>query len=115
MRCSMKKEYLWVPASQRKMDPSRVGLIQLAYPILLESILRSTVNLIDIAFLSRVSDGVVSAVSVSGQYIMLCQMLASAVATGTLVCINQAIGMKKGRPGVMLCCLCRPEDAARLG
>lgn len=94
MRCSMKKEYLWVPASQRKMDPSRVGLIQLAYPILLESILRSTVNLIDIAFLSRVSDGVVSAVSVSGQYIMLCQMLASAVATGTLVCINQAIGMK---------------------
>lgn len=90
----MKKEYLWVPASQRKTDPSRVGLIQLAYPILLESILRSTVNLIDIAFLSRVSDSVVSAVSVSGQYIMLCQMLASAVATGTLVCINQAIGMK---------------------
>ena len=34
---------------------------------------------------------------------------------GALDVWTQAIGMKKGRPGVMLCCLCRPEDAARLG
>lgn len=37
------------------------------------------------------------------------------LAAGALDVWTQAIGMKKGRPGVMLCCLCRPEDAARLG
>ena len=37
------------------------------------------------------------------------------LAEGALDVWTQAIGMKKGRPGVMLCCLCRPEDAARLG
>lgn len=85
---------LWASNEERKRDPSRVGLIQLAYPILLESILRSTVSLIDVAFLSRVSDSVVSAVSVAGQYIMLSMILAMSVSSGTLVCINQALGMK---------------------
>ena len=37
------------------------------------------------------------------------------LAAGALDVWTQAIGMKKGRPGVMLCCLCRPEDTARLG
>lgn len=37
------------------------------------------------------------------------------LAAGALDVWTQTIGMKKGRPGVMLCCLCRPEDAARLG
>lgn len=37
------------------------------------------------------------------------------LAAGALDVWTQAIGMKKGRPGVMLCCLCCPEDAARLG
>ena len=37
------------------------------------------------------------------------------LAAGALDVWTQAISMKKGRPGVMLCCLCRPEDAARLG
>ncbi len=87
-------QYLWSPKKIYQQDPRRIGLAQLALPILLESILRSTVNLADVAFLSRVSDSVVSAVSVSSQYIMLCQIIASAVATGSIVCINQAIGMK---------------------
>lgn len=87
-------QYFWVSKRDRGLDPSRVGLAQLALPILLESILRSTVNLADVAFLSRVSPNVVNAVSVSSQYIMLCQIVATAVATGTIVCINQAIGMK---------------------
>ena len=86
--------FMWASKEKRLEDPSNVGLIQLAYPMLLETILRSTVSLVDVAFLSRVSDSVVSAVSVAGQYIMLCQFFSSAVATGTLVCINQALGMK---------------------
>ena len=96
------REYLWSPAGRNGGDPSRVGLIQLAVPILLESILRSLVNMIDVAFLSRVSDSVVSAVSVGTQYIILCQIIANAVATGTIVCINQAIGMKNYRKVNML-------------
>lgn len=86
--------FLWVSKEQRKLDPSNVGLGQLALPIFLENVLRSTVNLVDVAFMSRVSDSVVSAVSVASQYINLCLILSSAVATGTIVCINQAIGMK---------------------
>lgn len=54
-------------------------------------------NLVDVAFLARVSDSVVSAVSVGSQFIQLAQIITSAVATGTLVCLNQAIGMKKVR------------------
>ncbi len=84
---------LWASKADREEDPSHVGLIQLAYPILLESVLRSTVGLIDVAFLSRVSDSVVGAVSVAGQYIMLSMILAMSVSSGTLVCINQALGM----------------------
>ena len=89
--------FLWTPKDAGPNDPSRVGLIQLAGPILLETILRSTVSMVDVVFLSRVSDSVVSAVSVASQYIVLCQIITSAVATGTIVCINQALGMKDRR------------------
>ena len=86
--------FLWASREEREHDPTHVGLVQLAFPILLEHLLRSTVNLVDVIFMSRISDSVVSAVSVASQYIMLCMIIASAVATGTLVCINQAIGMR---------------------
>ena len=95
-------KYLWASKEKRLEDPSNVGLIQLAYPMLLESILRTTVSLVDVAFLSRVSDSVVSAVSVAGQYIMLCQFFSMAVSTGTLVCVNQALGMKNRKKVNML-------------
>lgn len=87
------KEYLWASREACRKDPSRVGMVQLALPMLLEMVLRSTVSLADVAFLSRVSDHVVNAVSVSSQYLMLCLIICSAVASGTMVCINQAIGM----------------------
>lgn len=90
----MMKEYFWVSEQERKKDASRVGLVQLALPLMLESIMRSTVGMVDVAFLSRISDEVVSAVSISNQYITLSQIFAMAMATGATVCINQAIGMK---------------------
>ena len=90
----MTKGLFWTSKEQRKQSPENIGLGQLALPILLENVLRSTVNLVDVAFMSRVSDQVVSAVSVSGQYINLCLILSSAVSTGIIVCINQAVGMK---------------------
>ena len=90
----MTKGLFWTSKEQRKQSPENIGLGQRALPILLENVLRSTVNLVDVAFMSRVSDQVVSAVSVSGQYINLCLILSSAVSTGIIVCINQAVGMK---------------------
>lgn len=90
----MTKGLFWTSKEERKQSPENIGLGQLALPILLENVLRSTVNLVDVAFMSRVSDQVVSAVSVSGQYINLCLILSSAVSTGIIVCINQAVGMK---------------------
>ena len=88
------REYFWVPKEQRKLDVSRVGLVQLALPIMIENILRATVGLVDVGFLSRLSDAVVSGVSISNQYITFCQMIATAVATSATVCVNQALGMK---------------------
>lgn len=73
------------------------------FPILGESLLRSTVGLVNIVFLSRISTFAVSSVSIGNQYIMLCQLVAMAVATGTIICMNQAIGMKS------------PERANKLG
>ncbi|MBP3647103.1 MAG: MATE family efflux transporter [Clostridia bacterium] len=98
----MNREYFWASKEARSKDPSRVGMVQLALPILLEFALHSTVNMMDVAFLSRVSDSAVNAVSVSGQYIMLFLMACSTVASGTIVCVNQAIGMKNLRKVNML-------------
>ena len=42
----------------------------------------------------RISDHAVNSVSVPGQYLNICQMLTGIVATGTIVCVNQAIGMR---------------------
>ena len=91
------REYFWVPKEQRKLDVSRVGLVQLALPIMIENILRATVGLVDVGFLSRLSDAVVSGVSISNQYITFCQMIATAVATSATVCVNQALGMKNSQ------------------
>ena len=90
----MLKEYFWISKKERSKDASKVGLVQLALPLILESIMRSTVGLVDVVFLSNISDEVVSAVSISNQFIMFCTIIASSMATGATVCINQAIGMK---------------------
>ena len=88
------QKYLWASREARAQGPENIGLAQLALPILLEFVLRSTVGVIDVAFLSRLSDSVVSAVSVASQYILVCMIIASSLAGGSIVCINQAIGMK---------------------
>lgn len=75
-------------------DPEHMSIWNLAPPLMLENILRSTVGLVNIAFLSRISDLAVSACSVANQYINMLLMLTTAITTGSVVCINQAIGMK---------------------
>lgn len=79
--------------STKGLKPDELGLRHLAPAMLLEMILRTTVSMVNVAFLSRISDNMVSAVSISTQYINILLMIATAVATGSIVCINQAIGM----------------------
>ena len=88
------QNYLWASKEERALGPEHIGLGQLALPIFLENMLRSTVGIIDVAFLSRISDGVVGAVSAASQYLMLIQIIAMSLSAGSIVCINQAIGMK---------------------
>lgn len=91
MRNRWKKLRQWLSA--KDLGPEELGLRHLVPAILMERVFQSTVSIVDVAFLSRISDSVVSAVSISTQYIQICQTIASAVATGAIVCITQAVGM----------------------
>ena len=86
--------YLWAGKEERALGPEHIGLLQLALPMLCESVLRSLVGMIDVMFLSYISDRVVSSVSIASQYITICQIICMSVSTGCIVCINQAIGLK---------------------
>lgn len=79
---------------RRIADPDSISFRQLTPPLVAESILRTTVGVVNAAFLSRIDSSAVSAVNTSTQYINLCQIIATAVATGTVVCLNQAIGSR---------------------
>lgn len=87
-------QFFWVSKKARAEDPSVVGLGQLAFPLLMENLLRCTVGLVNVTFLSHISDSIVSAISVANQYIMVVQVLAMSISMGTITCLNQAIGMK---------------------
>ena len=87
-------EFLWGDRNARGKDPSRVGLLPLMLPMLLEHILYSTVNLLDVFFVSHISDHAVNSVSVPGQYLSICNILAMSVSSGAIICVNQAIGMR---------------------
>ena len=82
------KQSLFASLSSRGLTPDEIGLRHLAPAMLGEMVLRTTVSMVNVAFLSRISDSMVSAVSISTQYINILLMIATAVATGSIVCIN---------------------------
>ena len=86
-------QFFWASKKARMEDPSAVGLGQLAFPLLMENLLRCTVGLVNVTFISHISDSIVSAISVANQYIMVVQVLAMSISMGTITCLNQAIGM----------------------
>lgn len=90
-------QFFWASKKARMEDPSAVGLGQLAFPLLMENLLRCTVGLVNVTFLSHISDSIVSAISVANQYIMVVQVLAMSISMGTITCLNQAIGMHNHR------------------
>lgn len=91
---------LWAQKEDRVSDLSRVGLIQLTFPILLENVLRSTVSLIDVAFLSHVSDRQRGECGQCGWTVHYADHDACILCIiRPLVCINQVLGMKT-QPGM---------------
>ena len=89
-----RKDFLWGSGKSGTGDPSRVGLIPLMLPMLLEHILYSTVNLLDVLFISHLSDRAVNSVSVPGQYLSICHILAVSVSAGAIICVTDAFFRK---------------------
>ena len=79
---------------KKTFSPENITFRQLVPPIVLEMLLRATVGVVNATFLSRIARSAVTAVNVANQYIGMCQTIATAIATGTIVCLNQAIGMR---------------------
>ena len=73
----------------------KMGLISLAIPILVESVLRSFMGTINISLLGNYSDSAVAAVGVSNQIMNVVIVAFNAITAGTAVLINQYIGAKK--------------------
>jgi len=85
-------------APQKEFDPESVTLWNLVPPILLETVLRTTVGFVNVAMLSRVpgdyGTDMVNAVSIANIFTTMAQFAITPIATGSVVCMNQAIGMR---------------------
>jgi Na+-driven multidrug efflux pump len=71
---------------------ARVPLIQLAWPLLVENILRTSLMSIDTLMLSHFSSDAVAAMSVATQFAFVIQLLYTMVSIGSSVLITQHLG-----------------------
>lgn len=78
------------------VDYTRVPLIHLAWPMLVENILRTSLMSIDTLMLGRYSSDAVGAMSLAGQLSFFIQLLYTMVSIGASVLITQNLG--GGRP-----------------
>jgi putative MATE family efflux protein len=78
------------------VDPARVSLIHLAWPMLVENILRTSLMSVDTLMLSRYSSDAVGAMSLAVQFSFFIQLLYMMVSIGASVLITQNLGA--GRP-----------------
>lgn len=74
------------------MDSARRSLIQLAWPLLVENILRTSLMSIDTLMLSHYSSEAVAAMSVATQFAFVIQLLYTMVSIGSSVLITQHLG-----------------------
>ena len=80
----------------RPFDHSSLSLRQLAWPLLVENILRTSLMSVDTLMLSRYSPEAVAAMSIAGQFSFFIQLLYTMIAVGSSVLITQNLGA--GRP-----------------
>ena len=77
-------------------DRSRISLLQLAWPLMVENVLRVSLMSVDTLMLSRYSAEAVAAMSLVGQFGFFIQLLYMMVSIGSSVLIAQNLGA--GRP-----------------
>ncbi|AZN39202.1 MATE family efflux transporter [Paenibacillus albus] len=70
----------------------KLTLFALAWPILVDSVLRMMLGTADVFMLSRISDEVAGAVGLANEMIMFCAMMFGFVAVGTSVAVTQYLG-----------------------
>jgi putative MATE family efflux protein len=74
------------------LDHSRIPLVQLAWPLLVENILRTSLMSVDTLMLSHYSSNAVAAMSLASQFSFFIQLLYMMVSIGSSVLIAQNLG-----------------------
>ncbi|MFI5369287.1 MAG: MATE family efflux transporter [Spirochaetia bacterium] len=78
-------------------DKTRIPLLKLAWPILVENALRTSLMSVDTFMLSRFSQDAVAAMSLVNQFAFLMQLLYTMVSIGASILITQNLGAGKRR------------------
>ncbi len=78
-------------------DRTRIPLLKLAWPILVENALRTSLMSVDTFMLSRFSQDAVAAMSLVNQFAFLMQLLYTMVSIGASILITQNLGAGKRR------------------
>ncbi len=79
------------------IDHARIPLVQLAWPLLVENILRTSLMSVDTLMLSRYSSEAVAAMSLASQFAFFIQLLYMMVSIGSSVLITQNLGAGRKR------------------
>jgi len=83
--------------SELDRDRAEIPLLQLAWPIFIENILRTSLMSVDTFMLSRYSERAVAAMSVVNQFSFFLQLLYMTVSTGASILITQHLGAGRRR------------------
>jgi len=84
-------------ASLVDRDRAQIPLLQLAWPLFVENILRTSLMSVDTFMLSRYSENAVAAMSMVSQFSFFIQLLYMTVSTGASILITQNLGAGRGR------------------
>lgn len=83
--------------SEPERDRAQISLLQLAWPIFIENILRTSLMSVDTFMLSRYSERAVAAMSLVNQFGFFIQLLYMTVSTGASILITQQLGAGRRR------------------
>ncbi len=75
-----------------KIDHTKISIVKLTLPILIENVLRISLSSVDVLMLSYYSEKSVAAVGLINQFIFFLQILYMMVAVGASILISQNLG-----------------------
>ena len=83
--------------SELGRDRAQISLLQLAWPMFVENVLRASLMSVDTAMLGRYSESAVAAMSLVNQFAYFIQLLYMTVSTGASILITQQLGAGRRR------------------